>query len=97
MSVVRFCLARCENGSPLFYLFHTAPAAFAGIIQRFFPVKRHLQFPLQPQATYSSFFRISRQGLYQALSENGNPRFSTISQILDALGLQLAVTRKDAA
>ena len=40
---------------------------------------------------------ITRQGVYQALSKSGNPRFSTIAQVLDALGLQLAVTRKEAA
>ena len=33
---------------------------------------------------------ITRQTLYQALSENGNPRFSTITQILKCLNLQFA-------
>ena len=32
---------------------------------------------------------ITRQALYQALSEDGNPRFSTITQILKTLNLQL--------
>ena len=32
---------------------------------------------------------ITRQALYQALSEYGNPRFSTITQILKSLNLQL--------
>lgn len=40
---------------------------------------------------------ITRQGLYQALSESGNPQFTTIKSILGALGLGLAVTKKDAA
>jgi len=35
---------------------------------------------------------ITRQTLYHALSANGNPRFSTITQILEALGLQFSVT-----
>lgn len=40
---------------------------------------------------------VTRQGLYLALSESGNPRFSTITQLLNALGLQLAITPKRAA
>jgi probable addiction module antidote protein len=33
---------------------------------------------------------VTRQALYQALSEDGNPRFSTITQILKVLNLQFA-------
>lgn len=39
---------------------------------------------------------ISRQGLYQALSESGNPQFATIKDVLSSLGLQLTVARKQA-
>ncbi|MBI1303817.1 MAG: putative addiction module antidote protein [Phycisphaera sp.] len=35
--------------------------------------------------------RIERESLYRALSERGNPRFSTIIAVLDALGLVLTV------
>lgn len=34
---------------------------------------------------------IERESLYRALSERGNPRFSTIIAVLDALGLVLTV------
>jgi probable addiction module antidote protein len=34
---------------------------------------------------------ITRAGLYRALSDDGDPKLSTISQILAALGLQLTV------
>lgn len=40
---------------------------------------------------------ITRQGLYQALSESGNPRLGTIKEILNTLGLQLTIARKEAA
>lgn len=40
---------------------------------------------------------ITRQGLYQALSESGNPRLSTIKEVLNSLGLQFKVARKEAA
>ncbi len=33
---------------------------------------------------------ITRQALYQALREDGNPRFSTLTQILKCLDLQFA-------
>lgn len=32
---------------------------------------------------------ISREGLYKALSDEGNPTFSTVSKIAKALGLQI--------
>lgn len=34
---------------------------------------------------------LSRESLYNTLSENGNPRFSSLVEILHALGLELAV------
>jgi len=35
---------------------------------------------------------VTRGSLYKSLSENGNPRFETISKIISALGCNLAVT-----
>lgn len=35
---------------------------------------------------------LSRESLYRALSENGNPRFDTLLRILDALNIQLKFT-----
>jgi len=32
---------------------------------------------------------ITREGLYKALSENGNPSFATVSKIVSALGLHI--------
>ena len=34
---------------------------------------------------------VTRQTLYQVFSKDGNPRFSTITQLLKSLGLQLSV------
>lgn len=34
---------------------------------------------------------IERESLYRALSERGNPRFSTIQSVLNAMGLKLTV------
>ena len=35
---------------------------------------------------------MSREGLYKALSEDGNPSFATVMQITRALGLQVRIT-----
>ena len=35
---------------------------------------------------------MSREGLYKALSENGNPSFATVMRIMRALGMQLRIT-----
>lgn len=36
---------------------------------------------------------ISREGLYKALGNDGNPEFSTILKVLDALGFRLQIAR----
>jgi len=35
---------------------------------------------------------VGRESLYKSLSENGNPSFSTIRKVTEALGLQLRFT-----
>ena len=35
---------------------------------------------------------MSREGLYKALSANGNPSFATVVRVTKALGLQLRIT-----
>lgn len=37
---------------------------------------------------------MSRESLYKALSESGNPSLSTIASVLDAMGLRLSVTAR---
>lgn len=37
---------------------------------------------------------LSRESLYRALSEDGNPEFSTLLAVVSALGLQLSITPK---
>jgi len=39
---------------------------------------------------------ISREGLYKALSDEGNPTFGTILKVIKALGLQLRVAKASA-
>jgi probable addiction module antidote protein len=38
---------------------------------------------------------IQRESLYRALSENGNPRYDTLINVLDALGIKLTILIED--
>lgn len=38
---------------------------------------------------------LQRQGLYRALSNEGNPEFATVLKVLDAWGFDLAPTRRE--
>lgn len=40
---------------------------------------------------------IQRDGLYRALSPKGNPTLETLVAVLEAVGLRLAITRRDEA
>lgn len=40
---------------------------------------------------------ITRAGLYKAIGEGGNPSFETISKVLSALGVRVAVATRDAS
>ena len=35
---------------------------------------------------------MTREGLYKALSDNGNPSFTTVMRLTRALGMQLRIT-----
>ncbi|MFN3314092.1 MAG: addiction module antidote protein [Hyphomonas sp.] len=39
---------------------------------------------------------ITRAGLYRALSDEGDPKLSTLTAVLDALGLRLTIVPKEA-
>jgi len=40
--------------------------------------------------------QLNREHLYRMLSENGNPELRSLEALLDALGLRLAITLKEA-
>jgi probable addiction module antidote protein len=40
---------------------------------------------------------LSRESLYKALDEDGNPEFGTILRVLQALGLKLSITASDSS
>ena len=40
---------------------------------------------------------VTRQGLYKMLSEGGNPRLSTLSQLLQSLGMKISISADEVA
>jgi probable addiction module antidote protein len=40
--------------------------------------------------------KLTRRGLYYALSKTGNPQWNTLSRLLDTLGLRISVSTKKA-
>ena len=46
----------------------------------------------QNMAQLSRDASISREGLYKALSQEGNPSFATVLRVIRALGMQLRVS-----
>jgi probable addiction module antidote protein len=46
---------------------------------------------------FSEKIGLTRQGVYKALSESGNPRLSTVKDVLNSLGLTLSIAQKEAA
>ena len=48
-------------------------------------------------SSVSSKSGMARQAIYRALSESGNPEFSTLRNLLDAMGMRLAVEKKKRA
>ena len=40
---------------------------------------------------------LTREGLYKALSEEGNPSFGTVLKVVNALGYRFSLVREDAA
>ena len=40
---------------------------------------------------------VTRQGLYKMLSEEGNPRLSTLNQLLKSLGMKISISEDDLA
>ena len=48
-------------------------------------------------AKLAEMTELNREHLYRILSENGNPAFSSLETLLDAMGFRLAVALKEAS
>jgi probable addiction module antidote protein len=48
-------------------------------------------------AKLAEMTELNREHLYRILSENGNPAFSSLETLLDAMGFRLAIALKEAS
>jgi probable addiction module antidote protein len=59
-------------------------------IPDFLRALRHVAEARQ-MSTVAAMSKLNRENLYRILSEDGNPRLSSLAAILDALGLRLSI------
>ncbi len=65
--------------------------------QAFLLALRHVAEACGGLSTLAADAGSSRESLYGALSENGNPKLSSLTTMLDALGMQLTISPKKVA
>lgn len=69
-------------------------AAIADSREAFLIALRDVAEAKQGMSQLANRARVNRESLYRALSEDGNPRFSTLESVLDALGMGLSIKLK---
>lgn len=66
-------------------------ALHEGSPEEFYLALRNVIRATQGMSQIASETELGRESLYKALSESGNPQFSTIQKILCTLGLQISL------
>ena len=62
-----------------------------GSVEEFLLALRNVVRANQGMSKVASDTELRRESLYKALSESGNPQFTTINKVLSSLGLQFSV------
>ena len=62
-----------------------------GSPEEFYLALRNVIRARQGMSKIAEETELGRESLYKALSDSGNPQFSTIQKILSALGLQISI------
>lgn len=65
--------------------------------QAFLLALRHVAEANGGLSKLASDAELSRESLYRTLSESGNPKLSSLTAVLEALGMQLTISPKKAA
>ncbi len=65
-----------------------------GSLEAFLAAVRHVVHANGGMKRISTKTKLGRESLYKALSENGNPRFSTLSAPFQSMGLRFSVQRE---
>ena len=66
-------------------------ALHEGSPEEFYLALRNVIRANQGMTQIAASTELGRESLYKALSESGNPQFSTVQKIVGALGLQISV------
>ncbi|MEA5512417.1 addiction module antidote protein [Crocosphaera sp. UHCC 0190] len=76
---------------PEYVAFYLNDALHEGSPEEFYLALRNVIKANQGMSQVADSTELGRESLYKALSESGNPQFSTVSKIVGALGLQISI------
>ncbi|MGL5873899.1 MAG: addiction module antidote protein [Xenococcaceae cyanobacterium] len=80
-----------ELTDPEYVAIYLEDALNQGSPEEFFQALRNVIRANQGMSKVASETDLGRESLYKALSETGNPQFTTVLKILSALGLKIAI------
>ena len=76
---------------PEYVALYLNDALHEGSPEEFYLALRNVIKANQGMSQLAAETDLGRESLYKALSESGNPQFSTVSKIVGALGLQISI------
>ena len=78
---------------PEYVALYLNDALHEGSPEEFYLALRNVIRANQGMSQVAASTELGRESLYKALSESGNPQFSTVQKIVGALGLQISIER----
>lgn len=76
---------------PEYAAIYLSDALQEGSPEEFYLALRNVIRATQGMSQIATETDLGRESLYKALSESGNPQFSTVQKIVSALGLQISI------
>ncbi len=76
---------------PEYVAIYLNDALHEGSPEEFYLALRNVIRANQGMSQVAASTELGRESLYKALSESGNPQFSTVQKIVEALGLQISI------
>ncbi|MGB5769030.1 MAG: addiction module antidote protein [Crocosphaera sp.] len=76
---------------PEYVALYLNDALHEGSPEEFYLALRNVIKANQGMSQIAAETELGRESLYKALSESGNPQFSTVSKIVGTLGLQISI------
>lgn len=76
---------------PEYVAIYLNDALHEGSPEEFYLALRNVIRANQGMSQVAASTELGRESLYKALSESGNPQFSTVQKIVESLGLQISI------